>query len=136
MAAIVNSPRRILGDRDANAQLLTSPSKSAILGTPGKKSASYFEDGNFVRCGALAKASLSPKMVSRIHSPSSGMKRRAACLDNAKDGSPRKQVIIGLSDGNSESNVAKYASTKPRALTTSAPRAIVMALQEKTGVGS
>jgi hypothetical protein len=58
-------------------------------------------------------------------------------MEDVREGSPRKQVIIGVVDHGSEDDVAMGTGTKPRVLETSAPRVVVdIALQEKIEVTS
>lgn len=137
MTTFIKSPRRILGDRDVNTSCLTPPSKLAINKVPGRNSTSYFGTENGMREANLSKVLLSPRMGSRTHSPSSGMKRQAGCIEDIREGSPRKQIIIGVADQESEGDVAKGTGAKLRVLETSAPRVIVdITFQEKTEVTS
>jgi hypothetical protein len=99
--AAIESPRRILGDRDVNKPLLpkqlsaTSPSGKLISVSPNN---AVHEKS--LEMGKLAQILLSPKMqdVSSVSvtSPSGGRKRGAACLEEAQDGPPRKQAVVGL----------------------------------------
>jgi hypothetical protein len=58
-------------------------------------------------------------------------------MEDVREGSPRKQVIIGVVDHRNEDDVAKGTGTKPRVLETSAPRVIVdIALKENFVVAS
>jgi hypothetical protein len=101
--AAIDSPRRILGERDVNKPLFTRPSPTTS--SPSKLAS--FSPNNALHektldLGKLSQVLLSPKMhevspyPASINSPSGRRKRGTACLEDVQDGPPRKHAVIGL----------------------------------------
>lgn len=97
----IESPRRILGDRDVNKPLL--PKQSIVASSPRKLasfSSSIVVHEKSLDLGNFAQVLLSPKMQdsssASVISPSSGMKRGVASLEDAQDGPRRKQAVVAL----------------------------------------
>lgn len=102
--AAIDSPRRILGERDVNKLLFTKPLSTS---SSPSKLASFSHNNalheNTLDVGKLSQVLLSPKMheaspsSTSVNSPSAGRKRGSDCLEDVQDGLPRKQAVIGLS---------------------------------------
>jgi hypothetical protein len=97
--ATTDSPRRVLGERDVNKSLLAAP---LFTTSPKKPSSAVAIAISATRDKAmeaeqLSKALLSPRMdkVAPM-SPSSARKRNASCMEDVRDGSPRKQVAVEI----------------------------------------
>jgi hypothetical protein len=114
LMAALDSPRRILGERDVNKPSSTGSSPSKLASFPHNNA--LYE--RTLDLGKPSHALLSPKMhdappsPASVSSPSGNRKRGAACLGNAQDGPPRKQAVIGLSQDNCDDNRPRAGDSK------------------------
>jgi hypothetical protein len=107
--AAIDSPRRILGERDVNKPSSTANSPS--------KPASFSHNNSLhektLGLGKLSQVLLSPKVHeaspsrASINSPSGSRKRGADCLEDIQDGPPQEQAVIGIPQDS-------YDGTPPR----------------------